>query len=410
MDPILINEYKYELPDERIAKYPLEQRDFSKLLVFDEQKSISHTVFSSLPELLSCGQMIVFNNTKVVPARMHFRKPTGAVIEIFALEPHSPKEYNLIFEERQKCEWKCIVGNAKKWKEGSLELINPENSAEIAALGMKATLVEKDQNSAIVAFEWSTGAPFSEVLETVGSIPIPPYLNRATEAIDLTRYQTTYAMFRGSVAAPTAGLHFSERELTALKEKGVKIQNVCLHVGAGTFLPVKSENVQDHKMHSETVCLKKSFIDALVEHLEEPEKKTLTAVGTTSVRTLESLYYIGRQILENGAFSEVSQWCPYDGQNTASTLDAIKAIQSYMTSHKKEEISFPTQIIIVPGFRFRIVDRLITNFHQPGSTLLLLIAAFVGDDWKRIYDYALKNDFRFLSYGDSSILTRQTNL
>ncbi len=397
---IRIEDYSYDLPDERIAKYPLEERDASKLLEY-ENGAVREHIFRELPELLPAGSPMVFNDTKVVPARMHFQRETGAVIEIFCLEPVYPVEYNLIFAATESCRWKCIVGNAKKWKSDTLRVINPENSAEIAAIALTADLVSRDGQTAEVEFRWKNGLPFSRILEICGNIPIPPYLNRDTEAIDLERYQTLYAKYRGSVAAPTAGLHFTERVLDGIRKRGIEMENVCLHVGAGTFLPVKDSLVSKHRMHREPFSVS---IDLLRRLRDKGDN--VTAVGTTSVRTLESLYYIGVHCIEGGAPSDVSQWEPYEREYTYSFKESIDSIISYLERNSLSSLVAGTRIIIVPGFRFRVVKTLITNFHQPQSTLLLLISAFVGGDWKTIYDYALGHGFRFLSYGDSSILHR----
>lgn len=397
---IHIEDYNYCLPEERIAKYPLAERDASKLLEYDNGK-IREYIFRDLPALLPADSPMVFNDTKVVPARMHFQRETGAVIEIFCLEPEYPVEYNLIFATTETCRWKCIIGNAKKWKADTLHVINPEASPEISEIGLTADLVSRDGQTAEVEFRWKNGMPFSRVLEVCGNIPIPPYLNRDTEAIDLDRYQTLYAKYRGSVAAPTAGLHFTERVLEDIRKRGIDVEDVCLHVGAGTFLPVKDSLVSRHHMHREPFSVKIDLLRKLRDNGDN-----VTAVGTTSVRTLESLYYIGVHCLEGGNPADVSQWEPYEREYTYSFTESIDAIISWLERNGLDELVAGTRIIIVPGFRFRVVKTLITNFHQPQSTLLLLISAFVGGNWKPIYDYALGHGFRFLSYGDSSILHR----
>ena len=400
---IRIEDYNYDLPDERIAKYPLAERDLSKLLQYKDGVS-SEYGFTDLPSLVPENSLMVFNDTKVVPARLHFQRATGAHIEIFCLEPIQPEEYVTMFAETEKCRWKCIVGNVKRWKNDILSLYNPYNDESIAAMNLHASLVERDGETSVVEFTWSDGSPFSKVLEVCGSIPIPPYLNRDTEAVDLERYQTLYARFRGSVAAPTAGLHFTDRVLEGIWSRNISTRTVCLHVGAGTFLPVKSSLVSEHTMHREPVVVTLEFLERLVASAG----KTV-AVGTTSVRTLESLYYIGVNCIEKGAPADVGQWDPYVRDYGYSTEEALNAIISYLKDNGLEELKAGTRIIIVPGFRFRIVDVLVTNFHQPQSTLLLLISAFVGGDWKTIYDFALGHDFRFLSYGDSSVLFRKGN-
>lgn len=397
---IHIEDYNYPLDDSRIAKYPLPERDSSKLLHYKDGK-VSQYVFRDIPSLLPDDAIMVFNDTKVVPARLHFMKPTGANIEIFCLEPVKPVEYNTAFAAIDTTTWKCVLGNAKKWKGDILKLVNPQNSPEIEALGMSAVLEGREGQTGHVRFEWRGGIPFSRVLEICGTIPIPPYLNRESEALDVERYQTLYARIRGSVAAPTAGLHFTETVMEKIRGKGIDMETVCLHVGAGTFLPVKGSLVSGHPMHREPFVISKSLIQALID-----EKRTVIAVGTTSVRTLESLYYAGVSCLEKGCPEDVGQWVPYTREYTYSTREALKAIVSYLDREGLDSLSLGTRIIIVPGFRFRIVERLVTNFHQPESTLILLVSAFVKGDWRTIYDYALAHGFRFLSYGDSSLLER----
>ena len=396
-----IKEYNYDLPDERIAKYPLSERDMSKLLVYRDG-DILEEGFTSMPEQLPEGHLMVFNDTKVVPARLHFQRETGAHIEIFCLEPVQPEEYVSMFAVTDRCRWKCIVGNVKRWKGDTLYLYNPEASEAVSNMNLKADLIERNGETSIVEFSWSDGAPFSAVLELCGSVPIPPYLNRDTESIDLERYQTLYAKFRGSVAAPTAGLHFTESVLERIRAKGIETGTVCLHVGAGTFLPVKADRVAEHTMHREPFVITRDFLRRLISYLGK-----VIAVGTTSVRTIESLYYIGVSCIETGAPEDVNQWSPYSREYPYPASEALQALLSYMDSKDMDSLQIGTSIIIVPGFQFRIVDVLVTNFHQPQSTLLLLISAFVKGDWERIYDYALKHDFRFLSYGDSSLLFRR---
>ena len=398
---IRIEEFDYNLPDERIAKYPLEKRDASKLLMYREGK-VSEYQFSSLPQLLPEDSIMVFNDTKVVPARLHFQRESGAHIEIFCLEPVSPEEYVSMFAVTDSCRWKCIVGNVKRWKNDTLSLYNPGNAREISEMDLRADLVERCGETSIVEFKWGNGASFSKVLEVCGSVPIPPYLNRETEDVDLERYQTLYARYRGSVAAPTAGLHFTESVLDAIRNRNISTDTVCLHVGAGTFLPVKSSLVSEHTMHREPFVVTLALLERILA-----SEGDVIAVGTTSVRTLESLYYIGVSCIEKGMPCDVGQWDPYSREYEYSTEESIKAIISYLKENGLDELKLGTRIIIVPGFRFRIVDVLVTNFHQPQSTLLLLISAFVDGEWKSIYDYALENGFRFLSYGDSSVLFRK---
>ena len=398
---IRIEDYNYTLPDDRIAKYPLEDRASSKLLCYKED-IISEYTFRDITNLIPENSLMVFNDTKVVPARLHFQRQTGAMIEIFCLEPVLPAEYATMFSVTASCRWKCIVGNAKKWKGEPISPYIAGGNKEMEELNLKATLVSRENQTAVVEFNWDGNVPFSRVLEICGSVPIPPYLNRDTEDIDLERYQTLYAKYRGSVAAPTAGLHFTRDVLDSIKERGVDEETVCLHVGAGTFLPVKSSLVSEHTMHREPFVVSLP----LLEKLASGSRNTV-AVGTTSVRTLESLYYIGVSIMENSEPRDVNQWDPYLRDYEYSTEQSLKAIVDYMEANGLEELKTGTRIIIVPGFKFRLVDMLVTNFHQSESTLILLVAAFVGEDWRKIYDYALSNGFRFLSYGDSSLLFRK---
>ena len=398
---IRIEDFNYTLPDEKIAKYPLPERDGSKLLTYKDG-IVSHRSFKNISELLPEDSIMVFNDTKVVPARLHFQRETGAHIEIFCLEPVLPEEYVSMFAVTERCRWKCIVGNVKRWKGDTLSLYNPMEDEMVGRMGLKADLIERDGETSVVEFSWSDGSPFSRVLEVSGSVPIPPYLNRDTEQIDLERYQTLYARFRGSVAAPTAGLHFTENVLEAIRNRNIETETVCLHVGAGTFLPGKSSLVSEHNMHREPFVVTRTLLNKLIS-----KNGSLIAVGTTSVRTLESLYYVGVKCLEDGAPSDVNQWDPYIREYPYSLTEALEAIVRYLDENSLEELKVGTRIIIVPGYKFRVVDVLVTNFHQPQSTLLLLISAFVDGDWKNIYNYALDNGFRFLSYGDSSVLFRK---
>lgn len=397
---IRIQDYNYPLPDDRIAKYPLPERDASKLLYYKDG-GVDEYVFRQLPDLLPASSIMVFNDTKVVPARMHFQRETGAHIEIFCLQPVFPAEYSTVFAAVGRCVWRCVIGNSKRWKDDVLRLYGHDSDPSIAIMDLKARLIEREGETGIVEFTWADGAPFSAVLEACGTVPIPPYLNRETEDIDLERYQTLYARFRGSVAAPTAGLHFTEPVLDRIRAKGIDTETICLHVGAGTFLPVKSDRVADHPMHSEPFVVRKSFLRTLREG-----NTNVIAVGTTSVRTLESLYYIGVSCIETGEPATVEQWCPYTREYAYSLEESLDAILKYLDDKGLDVLKADTRIIIVPGFRFRVVDMLVTNFHQPESTLILLISAFVGGDWRTIYDYALGHGFRFLSYGDSSLLCR----
>lgn len=404
MEPkIKIQEYSYILPDERIAKYPLEKRDSSKLLIYNSGE-ISQNIFTSLPSYLPEGSLMVFNNTKVVPARLLFKKETGAVIEIFCLEPVDPADYAQSFASTGCCSWNVVIGNARKWKGGDVYFICDDTHKEAFGLNLRAELVQKgDNNGSIVKFKWDGNVSFSEVLDICGRIPIPPYLNRDTEELDLERYQTLYARIKGSVAAPTAGLHFTDTVLEQVRERGIDTCNVCLHVGAGTFVPVKSEYIADHKMHTEPFEVTKDFLLKLRD-LKDGAK--VISVGTTSTRTLESLYFIGVQCIENGEPGAVQQWEPYKKEYNYTMKESVSAIVEYMERNNMEKLVARTGIIIVPSYKFRVVDVLVTNFHQPQSTLLLLISAFIGGNWQSVYNYALENGFRFLSYGDSSLLFR----
>ncbi|MBO7302422.1 MAG: S-adenosylmethionine:tRNA ribosyltransferase-isomerase [Bacteroidaceae bacterium] len=396
---IAIAEYDYPLPDERIAKYPLSQRDTSKLLVYNKGV-VSEDVFSNLPSYIPQGALMVFNNTKVIQARLHFRKETGAQIEVFCLEPELPNDYLLIFQETKSCVWRCLVGNSNRWKSGLL-------SQKIVIDGKEVTLsVERVSDAASVnsvRFTWDGGVTFAELLDAVGELPIPPYLNRKTEEGDKTTYQTVYSKVKGSVAAPTAGLHFTPQVLEKLTACGVRREEVTLHVGAGTFKPVKSELIADHEMHEEYIEVSKELLEKLITH-----DGAVVAVGTTSVRTLESLYFLGEKVAENPAIDEeelhVNQWIPYNREHHLTAVEALTALVKWLNIKGLDRVHSHTQIMIAPGYEYRIVKAIVTNFHQPKSTLLLLVSAFLKGDWRKIYDYALENDFRFLSYGDSSLL------
>ncbi|MBO4529509.1 MAG: S-adenosylmethionine:tRNA ribosyltransferase-isomerase [Paludibacteraceae bacterium] len=400
---ISIDDFSYELPDERIAKFPIEKRDESKLLLYDKG-TIAHTVFKNLAQQLNEGDLLICNNTKVIQARLLFQKETGAHIEVFCLEPIQPHDYVLTFQANRECTWKCMIGNASKWKSNTiLEKKVMVNGKEII---FKAERGETVGNAYHVRFFWDDErVNFASILDAFGVLPIPPYLHRETVERDKVTYQTVYSKIKGSVAAPTAGLHFTPEVFDSLRQKGIDCEEVTLHVGAGTFQPVKSETIGGHEMHGEWISVRASVI----KKIREAGCKVV-AVGTTSVRTLESLYYIGCQLAENMQLSEseltVTQWMPYEKGYTQSAEVALDAILQYMEKNHLETITANTQIIIVPGYQFHLVKAIITNFHQPKSTLLLLISAFVGDDWKRIYEYAMNNDFRFLSYGDSSLLKK----
>ncbi len=398
---IAIGDYCYDLPEERIAKFPLARRSDSKLLVW-QGGEIGERRFVQIGDALHAGELLVFNNTKVIRARVIMHKPSGARIEVFCLEPHAPADYERAFAVTGSCEWSCIVGNVKKWKEGYVE-INFEHEGRPEYL--RAWLVGEEGRERLVRFEWSAPLTFGQLLECLGRIPIPPYLNRESQEIDNTRYQTVYSKFEGSVAAPTAGLHFTPELIGEMEQRGFGFEEVTLHVGAGTFLPVKEEDAARHPMHTEHFEVRRSTVARLLEKWGH-----ITAVGTTSVRTLESLTALAWRIRTAGtpdAGRVIGQWELYDVPHEFSGRDALAELLAYMDAQGLDRLKAATQIMITPlGYEFRIVSRIVTNFHQPSSTLLLLVAAYVGDDWRRIYDYALAHDFRFLSYGDSSLLMR----
>ena len=421
MEEILIEEYNYPLPDERIAKYPLAERDRSKLLVYREGE-VSEDKFYRVGEYLPADSLLIYNNTRVIQARLEFHKEAGdeairligdkargARIEIFCLEPLEPHDYQLSLGSTEGCTWKCMIGNAKKWKSGALSqpVILPSGK-EVRLWAEKGPQIG---NTFSVRFSWEgASVSFAEILDAVGELPIPPYLNRKTEESDKTTYQTVYSRIKGSVAAPTAGLHFTDNVLNGLRERGVKTAEVTLHVGAGTFQPVKVADANQHTMHTEIIAVPKATIQTIIENLGH-----IVAVGTTSMRTLESLYFLGEQFYTRHMTQDighltysVSQFEPYEKDHALSTQEALQAIVDHLEQIGEEVLHAETQIMIKPGYIFHVVDQLITNFHQPKSTLLLLVSAFVGGDWHRIYDYALANDFRFLSYGDSSILFRRS--
>lgn len=397
---IHISEFNYPLPEERIAKFPLPIRDQSKLLLY-RHGEVSEDKFTSLPDYLPADSLMIFNNTKVIQARLHFRKETGALIEVFCLEPIQPNDYALNFQQTEHAAWLCMIGNLKKWKEGVLK-------RELMVKGQSLTLTaergECHGTSHWIDFRWNNPEiTFADILEVFGELPIPPYLNRDTQESDKETYQTVYSKIKGSVAAPTAGLHFTPRVLDALSKKGIDLEELTLHVGAGTFKPVKSEEIEGHEMHTEYISVSRQTLEKLIAH----EGKAI-AVGTTSVRTLESLYHIGITLIKNPDATEeelhVKQWQPYENSNNSTTVEALQAIIHYLDRHHMEALHTSTQIIIAPGYEYHIVKAMVTNFHQPQSTLLLLVSAFVHGDWKKIYNYALSHDFRFLSYGDSSLL------
>lgn len=399
---IQIKDFNYNLPDERIAKFPLAKRDNSKLLLY-RHGEVTEDVFHNIAQYLPKGALMVFNNTKVIQARLHFRKETGALIEVFLLEPYMPADYEQMFQTTGHCSWLCMIGNLKKWKKGSLKRTFDVKGKEVTLVAERKEDVHKSYR---VDFSWdASDVSWAELLDAVGELPIPPYLNRETQESDKTTYQTVYSKIKGSVAAPTAGLHFTPEVLADIDRHGIDREELTLHVGAGTFKPVKSEEIQDHEMHTEYICVHRQTLEKLIRH----EAKAI-AVGTTSVRTLESLYYIGVKLEKTLDLSEeelhVRQWEPYENAvaKPITPLKAIENILAYLDKHGLSALHASTQIIIAPGYEYNIVKMLVTNFHQPQSTLLLLVSAFVHGDWRKIYDYALAHDFRFLSYGDSSLL------
>lgn len=395
---IRIEEFDYPLPDERIAKHPLAERDRCKLLVRRPDGTLSEHIFAELPALLPDDTMLVYNNTRVINARLRFRKPEGALIEIFCLEPVTPSDYAVSFAQTERCSWTCFVGNSKRWKQAPLEM-----RLEIhgTPLTFRAERLAKEGNSSVVEFSWDNpSVTFSEIIAAVGEIPIPPYLNRSTEESDRTDYQTVYSHIDGSVAAPTAGLHFTDRVLEEISARGIPRRELTLHVGAGTFQPVKSDEIGDHEMHSEFIAVPRNLIAELAA-----DERRVIAVGTTSVRTLESLYHAGRLIALDRWNGEVPQWTPYD--TTLPDLpvaDAMQAILRHLDAEGTTTFIASTRIIIAPGYRYRVVRGMVTNFHQPRSTLLLLVSAFTRGDWRPLYDFALTHSFRFLSYGDACLL------
>ncbi len=398
-----ISRFSYHLPDDLIARYPLPQRDGSRLLLYGEG-AIHSAQFTDLPEQLPVGSMLLFNNTRVIHARLLFYKPGGTRIEIFCLTPSRPADYAVNFQQHQSCTWLCMTGNARRWREGALEMKVPTGKGEVT---LKAERVTPHGSETEIRFSWDNDHfTFSELLDAAGRLPIPPYLGRPSEEQDEMTYQTVYSRIEGSVAAPTAGLHFTPQVMDQLQARGIKTAEVTLHVGAGTFRPVKSETIAGHDMHTEFISVERETIERLLHH-----QGKLIVVGTTSLRTVESLYYIGRKLYDKPDLQPheltVKQWEPYEEEQPITTGDALRSILTYLDRTGEQRLMADTQILIAPGYAFHFPDALLTNFHQPQSTLLLLIAAFVGDDWKKIYHHALQEGFRFLSYGDSSLLWKK---
>lgn len=397
-DNIKIVDYDYPLPEDRIAKYPLDKRDDSKLLFLNGEQPEDKR-FKDIPDLLPSNSLLVFNETKVIQARLLFQKATGATIEIFCLEPVAPtNDFQLAFQKHSPVIWKCLVGNAKRWKNEILEIKISNDENEII---LRAEKKEKIGETILISFSWDPhDLIFSEIIELSGLVPIPPYLNRKAEESDKERYQTIYAKNDGSVAAPTAGLHFTDQVLNDLLKKGIETEKVTLHVGAGTFKPVSSETISDHEMHTEQIVI---TIEAL-KHLYQKMDDNVIAVGTTSLRTLESLYWMAVKLKKREDKFSVKQWDPYQiEENDLNGKEAIRILINYLEKKQLKYLKGQTQLMIAPGYQFKIIDGLITNFHQPKSTLLLLVAAILGDNWKTAYDFALQNNFRFLSYGDSCL-------
>ena len=400
---ISISDYNYHLPDNRIAKYPLMERDQSKLLFYKNGEIDIHS-FIDVPELLPINSLLIFNNTRVIHARVLFKKPTGATVEVFCLSPSSPKDYSVNFAQTKEVVWSCMVGNAKRWKQEDLTLDLKDAHGKVKLTARKLSTSDQEHE---IAFSWDNpNYSFSEILQLAGDLPIPPYLNRPAEENDENTYQTIYSQIEGSVAAPTAGLHFTNDVMKRLSQRDISLSEVTLHVGAGTFKPVKAEQIGEHEMHTEFISVTRNAVERMLNN-----KGQLVVVGTTSLRTIESLYYIGVKILNtNPTVSDsllVEQWEPYEESNNVFTpQESLKGILKYMDDNSLDILVAATRIIIAPGYEFKFADGLITNFHQPQSTLLLLVSAFVGNDWKKIYDYAMEHNFRFLSYGDSTLLWR----
>jgi S-adenosylmethionine:tRNA ribosyltransferase-isomerase len=399
-DSIEIEQYRYNLPESRIARYPMPQRDQSSLLFYERGRIEKHS-FSEIPDIIPAGTRLAFNTTRVIQARLHFSKPTGALIEIFCLEPVMPADYEQVFQATSGCTWKCLVGNARKWKEGPLQLALASGERSITLTALKKEYI---RGEFIIHFSWDhPEVTFGEILDQAGQTPIPPYLNREAEESDRERYQTIYGRNAGSVAAPTAGLHFTAEMMTRLRERKIRTEEITLHVGTGTFVPVKEKDARNHAMHAELVVTGIDFLDAWCQ-MPEP----FLAVGTTTTRSLESLYWLGVKIVTGEKLNPntlgLQQWEHESLPATCSLQESLEALRGFCHQHNLNELAFTTQLMIVPGYSFKTISGLITNFHMPGSTLLLLIAAFIGDDWRKVYDFALSHQFRFLSYGDSSLL------
>jgi S-adenosylmethionine:tRNA ribosyltransferase-isomerase len=406
---LFINDFDYDLPEEKIALFPLAERDQSKLLIY-KNGNIAEDIYQNLADHLPAKSFLVFNDTKVIKARILFAKPSGAVIEIFCLEPYETiNDYAVVLHKNKSVRWKCMIGGAGKWKQKFLEKKIKINNDEII---LKAELVERLSDAYVVELSWKPGEySFAEIIEHGGETPLPPYIKRKAEEKDVERYQTIYSLHEGSVAAPTAGLHFTEKIFSSLKENKIETGFVTLHVGAGTFKPVKSEKMEGHEMHAEWIDVSTGFIERLIQNISNE----IFCVGTTSVRTVESLYWMGvKAILYPDSTIEdleIKQWEVYNDlkKSIISTKEALQSLLNFLMQEKIERLFIKTQIIIAPGYQFKIIDGMVTNFHQPKSTLLLLVAALIGDKWKDVYDYALYNNFRFLSYGDGCLIFNAQN-
>jgi len=393
--------FYYDLPQHKIAQYPLPERNKSKLLIYKDEQ-ISEDIFYNITNYIKSDYLLVFNNTKVLPARLNFQKETGATIEIFLLEPYSPFDYSQIFNQTQTCQWLCLVGNAKKWKENTqLTKILNINNEDIL---LSCNKLSSHSNAFIIRFDWNKNIKFIDILTYIGTIPIPPYLKRETEEIDFERYQTVFSKYLGSVAAPTASLHFTNKEFENLKMNNIPYSYLTLHVGAGTFKPMNSRYIHEHELHSELFSISIETLNSIIAHYPK-----IIAVGTTALRALESIYHFANKLItnKNEVNFFVPQWCEYDNINKIPPYDALLSLNDYMIHNELNKLNIRTQIMISPGYSIKMAEAIITNFHQPQSSLLALVAAFVGNDWKKIYEYALNHNFRFLSYGDSSLLWKK---
>ena len=401
INKIPVDNYDYDLPEEKIASFPLPERDKSKLLVYVKDNPIMHDIFHNLPKYIDPEKVVVFNNTRVIQARLIFQKDTGSIIEILCLNPVEPPDYEMAFQKTKSCIWKCIIGNMKKWKTKTIEKEFNYNGNNYELIAEKQ---EANDNSINIRFSWNNSRlNFADVLEINGATPLPPYIKRKAIRSDKERYQTIYSKYNGSVAAPTAGLHITERVMNKLIANRIKLLELTLHIGADTFRPIKEKYVHDHKMHSEQFIISKEAIATLKNNADK-----IIAVGTTTVRTLESIYWLGIKLkdLKNNIpeIIRLNQWEAYNLPQNIEVQESLEQLYDFMKDKRIDQLFAETQIMIIPGYKFRLTSGMITNFHMPKSTLLLLVAAFVGNSWRKIYEYALKNDFRFLSYGDCSLL------